>query len=72
MGARMTLSPHMAYCEVEVMKEMTFAQKALARAAGKEYVDTGEIINANVDVAGGRSVGQIKSGCYQRPLHPAL
>ena len=47
----MTLSPHMAYCEVEVMKEMTFAQKALARAAGKEYVDTGEIINANVDVA---------------------
>ena len=51
MGARMTLSPHMAYCEVEVMKEMTFAQKALARAAGKEYVDTGEIINANVDVA---------------------
>lgn len=50
-GARMTLSPHMAYCEVEVMKEMTFAQKALARAAGKEYVDTGEIINANVDVA---------------------
>ena len=51
MGARMTRSPHMAYCEVEVMKEMTFAQKALARAAGKEYVDTGEIINANVDVA---------------------
>ena len=30
---------------------MTFAQKALARAAGKDYVDIGEIVMANVDVA---------------------
>lgn len=30
---------------------MTFAQKALARAAGKDYVEIGEIVNANVDVA---------------------
>lgn len=33
------------------MKAMTFAQKALARAAGKNYVEIGEIVNANVDVA---------------------
>ena len=30
---------------------MTFAQKALARAAGKDYVAIGEIVMANVDVA---------------------
>ena len=33
------------------MSNMTFAQKALARAAGKDYVEIGEIVNANVDVA---------------------
>lgn len=33
------------------MRGMTFAQKALARAAGKDYVEIGEIVNANVDVA---------------------
>lgn len=33
------------------MRGMTFAQKALARAAGKEHVEIGEIVNANVDVA---------------------
>lgn len=33
------------------MSGMTFAQKALARAAGKDYVEIGEIVNANVDVA---------------------
>lgn len=30
---------------------MTFAQKALARASGKETVEIGEIVNANVDIA---------------------
>ncbi|MEG1491159.1 MAG: 3-isopropylmalate dehydratase large subunit [Oscillospiraceae bacterium] len=30
---------------------MTFAQKALARASGKDYVEIGEIINAKVDIA---------------------
>lgn len=30
---------------------MTFAQKALARASGRDYVEIGEIVEANVDVA---------------------
>ena len=34
-----------------MMNKMTFAQKALARAAGKNYAEIGEIVNANVDVA---------------------
>ena len=33
------------------MSGLTFAQKALARAANKESVEIGEIVNANVDVA---------------------
>ncbi|MEA4946017.1 MAG: 3-isopropylmalate dehydratase large subunit [Oscillospiraceae bacterium] len=33
------------------MMGMTFAQKALARASGKDFVEIGEIVNANVDIA---------------------
>lgn len=50
-GTPRAAAPFFTEGGVNAMRGMTFAQKALARAAGKEHVEIGEIVNANVDVA---------------------